>query len=273
VFPALARPAGKARLQSWQEPEKLHEHHGPAGWRRPTARSSPPHLRRRIPPVAQDRAGAKIPARFDDKGLYRQDAHRDFKRDRRDHGKGRSPPGTETFASSTPPTLSERASAGDGETTIGGRRELFNSSGMFMIEEIERLMLERCTTARQAIKLAGELVKQYGYGDFGSASPSPTERGLAIRDLRTGLRQKGAIWAAVRIRRPYRRIREHPRIRSSTSRTGQLLGFRKRHLFRRRKGWYDSRAASRSVLEGLRGRKPFDVRNTSSSIPWRRRSG
>lgn len=48
-----------------------------------------------------------------------------------------------------------------GETTIGSKRELYNPEGLFMIEEIERLMLERCTTAREAIKLAGELVKEY----------------------------------------------------------------------------------------------------------------
>lgn len=46
-----------------------------------------------------------------------------------------------------------------GETTIGGRRELYNRRGMFVIEELERIMLERSTSAREAIKLAGELVE------------------------------------------------------------------------------------------------------------------
>ena len=87
-----------------------------------------------------------------------------------------------------------------GETTIGGRRELYNQEGAFMIEEIERLVLERCKTGREAIKLAGELIKQYGYGDSGEC--------ITIADAKEvwhceffgeGPLQKGGVWAAVRI--------------------------------------------------------------------------
>ena len=49
-----------------------------------------------------------------------------------------------------------------GETTIGGRRELENDEGLFLIENLEAIVLERTSTAREAIKLIGELVKQYG---------------------------------------------------------------------------------------------------------------
>ena len=38
---------------------------------------------------------------------------------------------------------------------------------MFMIEELQRVALQRCTTAREAIRLMGDLIKQYGYGDSG----------------------------------------------------------------------------------------------------------
>ena len=64
------------------------------------------------------------------------------------------------------PCLNEKQLA-MGETTITGRKELKNPDGMFMIEELERIALERCTTARDAIRLMGELVRQYGYGDSG----------------------------------------------------------------------------------------------------------
>ncbi|HSK09063.1 MAG TPA: hypothetical protein VK911_05780, partial [Vicinamibacterales bacterium] len=37
-----------------------------------------------------------------------------------------------------------------GETTIGGRRELYNDEGLFDIMELERVALERATTAREA---------------------------------------------------------------------------------------------------------------------------
>jgi hypothetical protein len=54
-----------------------------------------------------------------------------------------------------------------GETTIGGRSELRNDDGLFLIENLQAIALERTTTARDAIQLIGELVKEYGYGDYG----------------------------------------------------------------------------------------------------------
>jgi len=54
-----------------------------------------------------------------------------------------------------------------GETTFGGRKELHNKNGLFVIEELERIALQRCTSARQAIKLISSLIKEYGYGDDG----------------------------------------------------------------------------------------------------------
>ena len=54
-----------------------------------------------------------------------------------------------------------------GETTYSGRDTMVNKKGMFMIEELARVALERCTTAREAITLMGDLIKKYGYGDGG----------------------------------------------------------------------------------------------------------
>ena len=54
-----------------------------------------------------------------------------------------------------------------GETTTTGRLELRRMDGMFMIEELERIALERCATAREAIALIGALAEQYGYLDEG----------------------------------------------------------------------------------------------------------
>src|SRR4030042_2610672 len=89
------------------------------------------------------------------------------------------PQAAETYAFLNPayPCLTEHQLA-IGETTFGGRRELENTEGKFYIEELERLMLERCRTAREAIKLAGELVKEDGYGDRGES--------LAIADPHEG---------------------------------------------------------------------------------------
>ncbi|MBQ3991828.1 MAG: C69 family dipeptidase, partial [Bacteroidaceae bacterium] len=70
------------------------------------------------------------------------------------------------FLDSCYPCLNERR-LGIGETTIGGRDTLRNRKGMFMIEELQRVALQRCTSAREAIRLMGDLIKTYGYGDSG----------------------------------------------------------------------------------------------------------
>ena len=108
-------------------------------------------------------------------------------------------PETYRFLNTAYPALNE-AGLAIGETTIGGRRELVNTEGMFMIEELERIALERCKTAREAIKLIGELVKQYGYGDFGECITIADGREVwHFEIMGAGPLEKGAVWAAVRI--------------------------------------------------------------------------
>jgi len=108
-------------------------------------------------------------------------------------------PETYRFLNTAYPALNEHGLA-IGETTIGGRRELVNNEGMFMIEELERVALERCKTAREAIKLIGELVKQYGYGDFGECITIADGKEVwHFEIMGAGPLEKGAVWAAVRI--------------------------------------------------------------------------
>jgi len=114
---------------------------------------------------------------------------------------GEIPQVEETFAfmNTCYPCMNE-AGLAIGETTIGGRRELYNQEGMFMIEEIERIILERCKTAREAIKLAGELVKQYGYGDSGECiTIADAKEVWHFEVMGAGPLEKGGVWAAVRI--------------------------------------------------------------------------
>jgi dipeptidase len=108
-------------------------------------------------------------------------------------------PETYRFLNTAYPALNEVGLA-IGETTIGGRRELVNNEGMFMIEELERVALERCKTAREAIKLIGELVKQYGYGDYGECITIADGKEVwQLEIMGAGPLEKGAVWAAVRI--------------------------------------------------------------------------
>ena len=54
-----------------------------------------------------------------------------------------------------------------GETTIVGRKELRNPNGLFHIEDLQGIALQRCSTAREAVLLMGRLAEQYGYRDGG----------------------------------------------------------------------------------------------------------
>ncbi|MDD3272718.1 MAG: C69 family dipeptidase, partial [Bacteroidales bacterium] len=82
--------------------------------------------------------------------------------------KGRIPAVEETFAylNTAYPCLNEKQLA-IGETTITGRDILVNKNGLFLIEELERIALQRCSTAKDAIKLIGKLAETYGYGEYG----------------------------------------------------------------------------------------------------------
>ena len=92
------------------------------------------------------------------------------------------------------PCLNEKQLA-IGETTISGRDTLQNKKGMFMIEELERIALERC-----AIRLMGDLVKRYGYGDSGECLTIADKNEVWIFEVfGEGPKKTGGVWAAVRI--------------------------------------------------------------------------
>ena len=87
-----------------------------------------------------------------------------------------------------------------GETTIGGRRELYNDEGLFDIMELQRLALERASTAREAIRIMGEFATKYGYGDSGEClTVGDGNEVWHFEIFGAGAVEKGAVWAAVRI--------------------------------------------------------------------------
>ena len=87
-----------------------------------------------------------------------------------------------------------------GETTIGGRRELYNDEGLMDIMELERIGLERGSTAREVIKVMTEMAEKYGYGDSGEcltvADPNEVWQ---FEIFGPGPAEVGAVWAAKRI--------------------------------------------------------------------------
>ena len=87
-----------------------------------------------------------------------------------------------------------------GESTFGGREELQSEKGLIDCESLTRLMLERARTARDAIRIGGELIERYGWIDTGEALTiaDPDEVWL-MEIVGPGKDEVGAIWAAQRI--------------------------------------------------------------------------
>ncbi len=99
------------------------------------------------------------------------------------------------------PAMNEKQLA-IGETTIGGKRELINDDGLFVIEELQRIALERCTNARDAIKLMGKLAYEYGYADYGECLTVADKKEVwhfEIFGSSFAYDEPRAVWAAVRI--------------------------------------------------------------------------
>lgn len=149
----------------------------------------------RMVPAKDHKAGEKV-------GIYEGRMHTQSHEDStKMYKKGDIPQVSHTFRylDTAYPCLNEKQLA-MGETTITGRKELRNKKGMFMIEELERIALERCTTARDAIRLMGDLVKQYGYGDSGECLTIADKNEVWIFEIfGEGPKKIGGVWAAVRI--------------------------------------------------------------------------
>ena len=93
-----------------------------------------------------------------------------------------------------------------GESTWGGRDETFCDAGWMVIEQLQVLALQRTKTAREAIKLMGELAEKYGYGDSGEALAIADPEEVWLFEIcgpgplwKPGSDKPGANWVARRI--------------------------------------------------------------------------
>ena len=106
---------------------------------------------------------------------------------------------TYAYLNTAYPCLNEHQLA-IGESTFSGPDTLINPAGMFLIEELERVALQRCTTARDAIRLISDLIKVYGYGDGGECiTIADTKEVWQMEILGEGKNAIGGVWAAQRI--------------------------------------------------------------------------
>lgn len=124
---------------------------------------------------------------------------------------------TYKFLDTAYPSINEKQLA-MGETTISGRKELVNSNGMFYIEELQRVALERCSTAREAIKLIASLIEKYGYADWGEClTIADPQEVWQMEIFGEGKKKIGGVWAAQRI------PDDHVGVSANISRIGKLL--------------------------------------------------
>jgi len=87
-----------------------------------------------------------------------------------------------------------------GETTYGGREELVNHDGIIDYGSLIYITLQRAKNAREAIKIMGELVAEYGYCSEGeSFSISDPNEVWILEMIGKGPGNKGAVWVAMRI--------------------------------------------------------------------------
>lgn len=87
-----------------------------------------------------------------------------------------------------------------GESTFGGRESLISDKGLIDCQRLIQLMLERCTTAREAIKTGGELLKKYGWNDAGEClTIADTKEVWHMEIVGPGKGRVGAIWVAQRV--------------------------------------------------------------------------
>lgn len=106
---------------------------------------------------------------------------------------------TYSYVNTGYPSLNEKQ-VGIGETTFGGPDTLINRSNPLLIEELCRLALERCATARDAVLLMGALAEEYGYGDSGECLTVADPKEVWQFEITgNGKHNKGAIWVAQRI--------------------------------------------------------------------------
>ncbi|MCF8225056.1 MAG: C69 family dipeptidase [Bacteroidales bacterium] len=97
------------------------------------------------------------------------------------------------------PSLNEKQVA-IGESTFGGREALKSDSGLIDCQRLCRLMLERSTSARQAIQIAGDLLKRYGWNDYGECLTIADKNEVwHLEIVGPGKNMTGAVWAAQRV--------------------------------------------------------------------------
>ncbi len=106
---------------------------------------------------------------------------------------------TYKYFNSALPFMNENQ-VGIGEATFGGKKEMKSDNGLIDYRELNRLMAERATSARDAIRVADEVTKKYGYISGGECfTIADTKEVWHLEIVGPGKGKKGAVWVAQRV--------------------------------------------------------------------------
>jgi len=106
---------------------------------------------------------------------------------------------TYQYVNTAYPCMNEKQ-LGIGESTFGGRECLQSDAGLIDCQRLCQLMVERCTTARQAIEMAGDLTEKYGWNDYGEClTISDPDEVWHFEIVGPGKGKIGSIWVAQRV--------------------------------------------------------------------------
>ena len=106
---------------------------------------------------------------------------------------------TYAFLNTAYPSINEHQLA-IGESTFGGRDTLQSDKGIIDCQRLVQLMLERTTTAREAIKMADDLLMKYGWSDYGEVlTIADTKEVWHFEVVGPGKGNIGAVWVAQRV--------------------------------------------------------------------------
>jgi len=106
---------------------------------------------------------------------------------------------TYQFLNTAYPCINEKQLA-IGESTFGGREELFSKECLIDCQRLQQLMLERCSSAREAIRLADDLLQKYGWRDYGECLTIADKKEVwHFEVVGPGEGKVGAIWVAQRV--------------------------------------------------------------------------
>ncbi len=122
---------------------------------------------------------------------------------------------TYAYTNTFPFPFQNEKQVGMGGASIGGRSELPNKDGLIHIFELQRIALERSSTAREAIQIMGSLAEKYGFAiKTYTSTTSGTGECIPVIDpneawffeiygpgplWKPGSDQLGAVWVAQRV--------------------------------------------------------------------------